>query len=543
MRGRARIRALICSMARRILLLLALIASSTLLGGCPQHVDALIQEALPPDDYQPVYMTSGVTYADLMKEHGITLGPDGLPSRAALDSAIAARRGADGAMGAEPVTGAPPVIGGSTVDDSSRALASAARNGLAMDIRNVDDRRYPDVVELRAFVYDETGRFVMGLAPPHFAGAGSYRDYWRTLVDSCGGAAVRVDSFDVTEVREDRREPLAIAYLLDHSSSMGELRTRRLRDAIQRTMRLIRRGDRVAILSFSKTTNVEIALTGDSATFRQKFRPDDLSTYGGGTALYDGALTAIRQLEAAPASHRRSLIIFSDGGDNDSDSSLAAVHRAAQAERVSVYTIAYGQAEEEPLRDLATYTGGRMYRIYSTKEFPFVFADIYRRMNNYYRITYRAPECGGIHTATATLSVPELARRDMAASGIYDRSIFTPFTEVGDIAFANIEFDYDKATIRPESMTWINQVASAMQTYPKMVIEVRGHTDDRGAADYNLDLSKRRAQAVADALIALGIDRRRLRVEGFGETRPLVVNDSEANRTRNRRTEFVIVAR
>jgi VWFA-related protein len=535
-------------MVRRILLPVVVIAASLLLGGCPQHINQLVDEALPPEDYQPVYLTSAVTFDELLKQKGVAVGSGSDARRPNAGGTDAGRTDAGRTTEGRTTEGRPVIGGdGASPDGATGATGTSvgsARSGpIAVEIRNVDDRRYPELIELRAFVYDESGRFVMGLAPPHFAGAGNYRNYWQTLVDSCGGQAVNIDSFDVTEIREDKREPLAIAYALDHSSSMGENRTRKLRDAIHRTLRLIRRGDRVSVLSFTKSVHIEVPLTGDSGTIRRKFRPDDLTTYGGGTSLYDGALAAIGQIAAAPTNHRRSLIIFSDGGDNDSDSSLAAVHRAAQKHRVTVYTIAYGAAEEGPLSDLATYTGGKMYRIYSTKEFPFVFADIYRRMNNYYRITYRAPECRGIHTAIASLSVPELAPDRMIANGIYDKSVFTPFTEVGDVTFANIEFDYDKASIRPESNMWIEQVATSMQRYPKMVIEVRGHTDDRGSDEYNLDLSRRRAQAVAEALAARGVAATRLRVQGFGESRPLVVNDTEENRTRNRRTEFVILAR
>ncbi|MBC8145723.1 MAG: OmpA family protein [bacterium] len=494
-----------------------------MLCACPQHVEKIIDEALPPTDYRPVYLTSAVTFGALLKERGVTVG-----------SGAEAREGTSTNGNSSTSTGT----------GTTGANASTTKTGkLALEIRNVDDRRYPEMIELRAFVYDEAGRFVMGLAPPYFAGKGDYHDYWRILVDSCAGTATAIDRFNVTEVREDRREPLAIGYALDHSSSMGELRTRKLRDAIQRTLKLIRRGDRVSVLSFTTKVTMEVPLTGDSATFRKKFRADDLSTYGGGTALYDGALMAIRELSSAPSSHRRSLIIFSDGADNDSDSTLAAVHRAAKQERITIYTIAYGDAEEGPLSELATYTGGKLYRIYSTKEFPFVFADIYRRMNNYYRITYRAPACRGMHTASSTLTILELQKEPLTGFGVYDQSVFTPFTEVGDVAFANIEFDYNLATIRPESMTWLNEVASSMKKYPIMKIEVRGHTDDVGGDEYNIDLSQRRARSVADALIVMGIDRTRLRVQGFGKTRPLVPNDSDANRTRNRRTEFVIVER
>jgi VWFA-related protein len=414
---------------------------------------------------------------------------------------------------------------------------------LRVEIRNVDARRYPETVELRAFVYDTAGRFVMGLAPPYLDATRDFRSYWRALYDSCAGASVPIDSFDVVEVREDRREPVAIAYVLDHSGSMGELRTRRLREAAHNTLRLIRRTDRVAILTFTTTVTRELPLSGGTTEFRRRFEPLDLSTYGGGTSLYDAALEAIEEVSKAPQGNRRSIIVFSDGADGNSDSTAEAVHRSALRSGVTIYTIAYGMAEEDVLKNLASYTGGRMYRIYSSREFPYVFADIYRRMNNYYRITYRAPECAALHTARSILDVPELMTAPMEASGVYDQSMFTPFTDVGDLVFVNIEFESDQAAIRNESAPVVEDVARLMRQYPDMRLEVRGHTDDRGTPEYNLDLSHRRARAVADALIDRGIARSRLRVTGFGESRPVASNDSEEGRRRNRRTEFLVTHR
>ena len=141
------------------------------------------------------------------------------------------------------------------------------------------------------------------------------------------------------------------------------------------------------------------------------------------------------------------------------------------------------------------------------------------------------------------MTLPELGIDRLWGEGVYDRSIITPFDSIGSIVFVNIEFDYNEATIRPESMPRIEEVAAVMTRVPTMRMEVRGHTDDQGEEEYNLELSRRRARSVADRLVALGVARDRLSVEGYGETRPLYPNDSEENRRRNRRTEFVITAR
>jgi len=71
---------------------------------------------------------------------------------------------------------------------------------------------------------------------------------------------------------------------------------------------------------------------------------------------------------------------------------------------------------------------------------------------------------------------------------------------------------------------------------------VGGHTDSYGTEEYNMGLSVRRARAVADYLVAGGIDRSRLRVEGYGETQPVASNDTEDGRAQNRRVELSVIS-
>jgi OmpA-OmpF porin, OOP family len=104
-------------------------------------------------------------------------------------------------------------------------------------------------------------------------------------------------------------------------------------------------------------------------------------------------------------------------------------------------------------------------------------------------------------------------------------------------------FDFDQDTLRPEAGPVLDKVAEALAGLG-VPLQVNGHTDARGEASYNLDLSQRRAQAVADALAARGVDTA-LTVKGFGETRPVAPNtidgkDDPAGRQRNRRVEIVV---
>jgi len=74
-------------------------------------------------------------------------------------------------------------------------------------------------------------------------------------------------------------------------------------------------------------------------------------------------------------------------------------------------------------------------------------------------------------------------------------------------------------------------------------LEVQGHTDNIGEIDYNQDLSERRAEAVRQALLERGVEANRLRSRGFGESQPIAPNDTEEGRAKNRRTQFVIIAK
>jgi outer membrane protein OmpA-like peptidoglycan-associated protein len=81
-----------------------------------------------------------------------------------------------------------------------------------------------------------------------------------------------------------------------------------------------------------------------------------------------------------------------------------------------------------------------------------------------------------------------------------------------------------------------------LKKYPTLRIEVSGHTDNTGDAAANLQLSKDRANVVYQELVKNGIEATRLTATGYGSSRPLTTNDTEAGRQKNRRTEFKILA-
>lgn len=110
----------------------------------------------------------------------------------------------------------------------------------------------------------------------------------------------------------------------------------------------------------------------------------------------------------------------------------------------------------------------------------------------------------------------------------------------GRIAIYGIYFDFDQASIKPESQPQIDQLGALLKDNPALNVIVVGHTDGKGAFDYNLSLSQRRAQAVADALTSgYAIERGRITPAGAGMVSPVASNRTEDGRAKNRRVEIV----
>lgn len=114
--------------------------------------------------------------------------------------------------------------------------------------------------------------------------------------------------------------------------------------------------------------------------------------------------------------------------------------------------------------------------------------------------------------------------------------------EVGQrIVLRNIFFDFNKATLREESTTELENLLNLLKENPKMKIEISGHTDNVGSAQYNKKLSESRAQSVVDYLKKKGVAADRLTFAGYGFDDPIAPNDTEEGRQLNRRTEFKVI--
>ncbi|MEM6380534.1 MAG: OmpA family protein, partial [Bacteroidota bacterium] len=108
-------------------------------------------------------------------------------------------------------------------------------------------------------------------------------------------------------------------------------------------------------------------------------------------------------------------------------------------------------------------------------------------------------------------------------------------------AFENLEFETDEARIRSISFASLNELAGLLQDHPSWKLKISGHTDNTGTPKFNMDLSRRRAEAVRDYINDRGVAPDRFVVEFFGQTQPIAMNSTRAGRQRNRRVELLII--
>ncbi len=109
------------------------------------------------------------------------------------------------------------------------------------------------------------------------------------------------------------------------------------------------------------------------------------------------------------------------------------------------------------------------------------------------------------------------------------------------ITLANIYFEHDRTDFMPRAVIQLNELLAFLKEYPNVEIEIRGHTDNVGTPNYNQDLSKRRAAAVAWFLKRRGISSNRLKTFGFGATQPVSPNETSVGRSENRRVEIKVI--
>jgi OOP family OmpA-OmpF porin len=111
------------------------------------------------------------------------------------------------------------------------------------------------------------------------------------------------------------------------------------------------------------------------------------------------------------------------------------------------------------------------------------------------------------------------------------------------IRLPGVNFETNSDRLRPGAENVLEDAAETLKRNPGLDVEVAGHTDSQGAAEYNQGLSERRARTVMDYLIGRGVDEDMLSFRGYGESQPIADNATAAGRAENRRVELRILDR
>ena len=137
---------------------------------------------------------------------------------------------------------------------------------------------------------------------------------------------------------------------------------------------------------------------------------------------------------------------------------------------------------------------------------------------------------------------------NIAKSNVCKMNVLSPKIKVEKIdrglklSFAcEVLFDFDKSNIKSSADKKLREAVRILGSYGYQNLSIEGHTDSKGTEEYNQKLSERRAEAVANYLVKLGIDRDRVSVVGYGESNPVATNETDFGRQLNRRVEIIVL--
>ena len=142
-----------------------------------------------------------------------------------------------------------------------------------------------------------------------------------------------------------------------------------------------------------------------------------------------------------------------------------------------------------------------------------------------------------IFAGCSSLEITEEAVANQSVAGVSISSSKSVATQAV-LANAVVYFEYDKSNLTAKSIQALRGVSDLLQRNSKITLSIEGHADERGTREYNLSLGQRRAESVANYLIANGINRNRLNVKSYGEERPLALGSNDSAWSKNRRVEL-----
>ncbi|HXI60378.1 MAG TPA: OmpA family protein [Polyangia bacterium] len=247
------------------------------------------------------------------------------------------------------------------------------------------------------------------------------------------------------------------------------------------------------------------------------------------TALVLAVGPAAALAAPAPAAESNDFVLHDTGKAKDARGAKASKIEPTKTEAAMRFVVI--DKEKGPVKGVVismTAPDGTTY--YTDETDGDGYAEVLVPVGKKYEVTYLS--LGRKGDIAATVSVTDEPKQNVKLTLRYKRQPPPP-----PFVLKGVTFDTARATIRPESYPLLDTVAEFMAHRKSARVEISGHTDNVGNARANKALSLRRAQACRNYIIAKGIDLGRLEAIGYGDERPMVPNDSDDNRQKNRRIE------
>ena len=361
---------------------------------------------------------------------------------------------------------------------------------------------------------------------------------------------------------------------------MGDNNAIKMQTGLLSLIKKISPYEAIAIVKFDDDISNIVNLTKSKRTINKNFNAVGLEGFGGGTALLDGINSGLDILINNHNYYNKALIVLTDGYENSSSSSKNEVLLKAMNNQIGIYSIGFGSSiDVEFLQSISTNSSGGYYWINDDSFFDNVFADIYKNMKNYYTLNFSTPYpsrykitvklCyGEVHDSivySIDNYVPNLlytddkneydslfneitgiedtiSSDDFNSYKIYENIEFNKLIKIFEaIIFPNIKFYFDETRIVKGTDKELINVINFMKNNPNIRIEIQGHTDNKGGYLYNEKLSQARAEKVKQIIVEQGINARRIRAIGYGETKNIANNNTDEGRQKNRRVEFLLI--
>ena len=426
------------------------------------------------------------------------------------------------------------------------------------------------------------------------ASATERRKNWCYVEIENGLEVKAVSDFIVNEVSYYDSLNHTICLLLDFSGSMGWRRAELLTAGAGRFIESKRKGDKISVVKYDDKIIEEIRNEKNADVLMNAIWANSFGYFGGATALLDASNVGINIVKGQKSTQKYSVILLTDGMENASFSSKNELIANAIRNGVNIYTVGFGdKVDNDFLKSISYSTGGGHYNIFSMDNFAWVFNDIYHRIENYYSISL-PPKYEG-YKIKRIVYCPDEGRTDSLVidyeptpsdlnviSKMEEYMLVNPLksvnkqggssgvrrnyyelnkrvrdnigakkvsketvarrtkikTEFGKLDLPQFNFHHDQVVTLKGTEKRIDDLVAFMLKYPKEKLVVEGHTDNSGETDYNMVLSEQRAQRVKQLMVEKGANSERILTMGYGESKPIVPNNSKANMEKNRRVVF-----